>query len=158
MPTTRNSVLAALQADPVIGSRAEGLTASATALFANSTYTMLGTEAAGDFVRICKLPPRAQVDPTLSSVTSEGVATTLTIDVGDDDDTGVGAVADADRYADGLDAAAAGVDLFSANACAARLTPYVTSKECWLIAELKTLATPVAGKKLVFRVCYKVVA
>jgi hypothetical protein len=158
MPTTRNSALAALQYDPVIGSRAEGLAASAFPAKVVTTYTMLGTEAAGDFVRICKLPPRARVDPTLSSITSEGVATTLTIDVGDDDDEGVGAQADADRYADGLDCAAAGVDLFSAIAASARLTPYVTSKECWLIAELKTLATPVAGKKLTFRVVYDVVA
>jgi hypothetical protein len=158
MPTTRNSVLAALQADPVIGSRAEGLNASAETLFVTTTYTMLGTEAAGDFVRICKLPPRVMVDPTLSTITSEGVATTLTVDVGDDDDTGVGTAADADRYADGLDCAAAGIDLFSANACAARLTPYVTSKECWLIAELKTLVTPVADKKLTFRVAVHAVA
>lgn len=158
MPTTTKTDLGTLQDSPNIGARAQGLKASGIILIATSTYTMLGTEAANDLVYICRLPPRAMVDPTLSSVVSEGIATTATLDIGDDDDEGVGAVADPDRYADGLDIAAAGVDLFSAIAAAARLTPYVTSKACWLQAKFATLVTPVADKKLVFRVAYVVVA
>jgi hypothetical protein len=155
---TEYTELGALQNNPEIGNRAQGLKASGIILFATALYTMLGTEAAADKIRICKLPPRAQVDPTLSSVVSDGIATTATLDVGDTDDEGVGAVADVDRYADGLDVAAAGVDLFSAIAAAARLTPYVTSKECWLEGTFATLVTPVAGKKLQFRIAYVVVA
>jgi hypothetical protein len=154
---TKNTDLGALQYTPNIGTRAEGLNASASLRFITATYTMLGTEAANDLVRIGKLPPNARVDPSHSTVVSDAVATTCTIDVGDDDDTGVGAAAVADRYADGLDVAAAGVDRFDSIACAARLTPYTTSKECWLLAKFATLATPVAGKKLVFRVGYQVV-
>lgn len=155
---TRNSDLAAKEADPKLGNRAQGLNKSAVVLFADALYTMLGTEAAADKIRICKLPPRAKVDPTLSTVVGDGIATTATLDVGDDDDTGVGATADPDRYADGLDVAAAGIDKFDSIAAAARLTPYVTSKECWLEATFATLVTPVAGKKLRFRIAYAVVA
>ena len=155
---TKNSDLAALQETPNIGSRAQGLKASGIILIATATYTMLGTEAQNDLINICRLPPRAMVDPTLSSVVSNGIATTATLDVGDDDDEGVGAAADPDRYADGLDVAAAGVDQFDAIAAAARLTPYVTSKACWLQGKFATLVTPVADKLLVFRIAYIVVA
>jgi hypothetical protein len=155
---TRNSDQAALQADPTLGNRAQGLKISGLLLIATSTYTMLGTEAAGDKINIVRLPMRAMVDPTYSTVVGDGIATTATLDVGDDDVLGVGAAADVDRYADGLDVAAAGIDKFDANACAARLTPYVLGSESWIIGTLVTLVTPVAGKKLVFRVGYIVVS
>lgn len=155
---TENTDQAALQENPEIGSRAQGLKISGLLLIATSTYTMLGTEAAGDKINIVRLPMRAMVDPTHSTVVSDGIATTATLDVGDDDVLGVGAAADVDRYADGLDVAAAGIDKFDANACAARLTPYVLGSEAWLIGTLVTLVTPVAGKKLVFRVGYVVVS
>ena len=155
---TENTDQAALQENPEIGSRAQGLKISGLLLIATSTYTMLGTEAAGDKINIVRLPMRAMVDPTHSTVVSDGIATTATLDVGDDDVLGVGAAADVDRYADGLDVAAAGIDKFDANACAARLTPYVLGSEAWIIGTLVTLVTPVAGKKLVFRVGYVVVS
>jgi hypothetical protein len=150
---------AALQNDPQIGNRAQGLKITGIVLFATTIYTMLGTEAAAEKVRLFKLPPRAMVDPTLSSVVSNGVAgVACTVDIGDDDDEGVGAAADPDRYADGLDVAAAGIDQFSSIAAAARLTPYVTSKECWCELTFATLNTPTAGGKLVVRTGYIVVA
>lgn len=147
-----------LQADPVIGSRAQGLKISGLLLIATSTYTMLGTEAAEDKVRIVKLSERSMVDPTFCTVVSDGIATTATLDVGDDDVLGVGAAADVDRYADGLDVAAAGIDKFDSIAAAARLTPYVLGSEAWIEATFATLVTPVAGKKLVFRIGYIVVS
>jgi hypothetical protein len=155
---TNNSDLGAIQYAPTLRNRAQGLAASGIVLFADAKYTMLGTEAAADKIRICKLPPRAKVDPTLSTVVGDGIATTATLDVGDDDDAGVGAAADVDRYADGLDVAAAGIDKFDSIAAAARLTPYVTSKECWLLGTFATLTTPVAGTILRFRIAYTVVA
>lgn len=158
MPTTTKTDQATLQADPVIGSRAQGLKISGLLLIATSTYTMLGTEAANDLVNVVKLPMRAMVDPSLSSVVSDGIATTATLDIGDDDVLGVGAAADPDRYADGLDVAAAGIDVFSSIAAAARLTPYVLGSEAWIVCKFATLVTPVAGKKLTFRVAYVVVS
>lgn len=148
----------ALVNNPVIGNRAQGLKLTGIVLFATTIYTALGTEAAGEKVRLFKLPPRAMVDPTISSIVNDGFATTATVDIGDDDDEGVGAAADVDRYADGLDIAAAGIDRYSDIAAAARLTPYVTSKECWCEMTFATLNTPVAGKKIVNRTAYIVVA
>ena len=133
-------------------------TMSFMAIIATITVTMAGTEAANDTVRLIKLPKRAMVDPTHSSVVSEGVATTATIDIGDDDTAGVGAAADADRYADGLDVAAAGVDSFDSIAAAARLTPYVLGAESWIILTWATMNTPVAAKKLTVRLGYIVVS
>src|SRR5512136_365246 len=135
-----------------IGDRNNGLLKSSVPLFITAIYTMVGTEAATEYIELAKLQQGVRIDPTLSSITSEGVATTLTIDIGDDDVLGVGTTADADRYADGLDCAAAGIDLFSANACAARLTPYTLGSESIIKATFATLATPVAGKKLTFRI------
>lgn len=117
-------------------------------------YVMDGTEAANDIVNLGVLPKGAIIDPTLSSVVTDGIAATATIDIGDTDDAGVGAVADVDRYADGLDVAAAGIDLFSANACAARLTPYALGEEAIIQAKFITLVTPVAAKILEFRIGY----
>lgn len=155
---TKNSDQAAKQADPTLRNRAEGLKISGLLLIATATYTVLGTEAAGDKINIVRLPMRAMVDPTYCTVVSDGIATTATLDVGDDDVLGVGAAADVDRYADGLDVAAAGIDKFDSIACAARLTPYVLGSEAWIIGTLVTLVTPVAGKKLVFRIGYIVVS
>lgn len=155
MPTTRNSTTYAKQIDPTLGNRIAPRLLNSKTFFADLLYTMLGTEAQGDFINLLKLPEGAVIDPTLSSVVSDGIATTATLDIGDDDVLGVGTTADADRYADGLDVAAAGIDLFSANACAARLTPYALGADSLIICEFKTLVTPVAGKKLLFRIAYR---
>lgn len=154
MPTG-NSAIYAKQLDPTLGNRLVPRELCSKTFFADIAYTMLGTEAQGDFLNLCKLPQGAVIDPTLSSVVGDGVATTCTIDIGDDDVLGVGAAADADRYADGLDVAAAGVDQFDANACAARLVPYALGADSIIVMEWKTLATPVAGKKLLFRIAYR---
>jgi len=148
---TNNSTLYAKQISPTMGNRVPVTELQAKPKFLTVSYTMLGTEAAADVINLGILPEGAVIDPTLSSITGDGVATTCTIDVGDDDDT---TAADADRYADGLDCAAAGIDLFSANASAARLTPYALQKDSVIKATFATLVTPVAGKKLLFRIGY----
>lgn len=160
MPTTLNSTVYAVQIAPTLRSRLTPLQLCAGILIANVRYTMLGTEAQGDFVNLLRLPKGAQIVPSLSSVVTDGIATTATIDVGDDDALGTGLAADADRYADGLDVAAAGIDMFSANACAARLTPYSlgTDPDNAIIMEFKTLVTPVAGKILDFLIAYRLPA
>jgi hypothetical protein len=150
-----NSTVYATQIAPNIGDRLAVRSVNAKTFFADIAYTMLGTEAQGDTLNLVKLPQGAVIDPTLSSVVGDGIATTATLDIGDNDTLGVGAAADADRYADGLDVAAAGIDLFSANACAARLVPYALGDDAIIICEFKTLVTPVAAKKLLFRIAYR---
>lgn len=115
-------------------------------------YTMLGTEVAGDVIRFGPLHQGDRVLPHLSIVTSDGIAATATVDIGDTGTTSAWAVlqaADVDRYADGLDVAAAGADLFTAGTAPAALVPqFDLLGDTWLTATLVTLATPVAGKKL----------
>lgn len=112
------------------------------------TYVMDGTEAAADIVRIYKLPPGCIVIPQTSAVTGDGIATTATITVGDYSLTGT--ALDADRYSTALDVAAAGADTFTGGVAAA--TPYATTDESWLTFTFATMGTPVAGKKLDFRI------
>lgn len=152
------SDIGAIQLDPVIGTRADAIKVTGLLLIATITVTMVGDEAANDTVKLIKLPKRAMVDPTHSTVVSNGVATTATIDIGDDDVLGVGAAADPDRYADGLDVAAAGIDRFDSIAAAARLTPYILGSESWIILTWATMNTPVAATKLVIRLGYIVVS
>jgi hypothetical protein len=151
---TKNSDVYAKQADPKLGNRNSGIRENGGLRFLTATYTMLGTEVAGDKINIGKLPQGCIIDPSHSTVVGDAIATTATLDVGDDDTAGVGAVADVDRYADGLDVAAAGVDRFDSIAAAARLTPYALGADAIIIGTLVTLDTPVAGKKLVFRIGY----
>lgn len=160
MPTTRNSTVYAVQIAPTLRSRLVPLQLCAGILIANVRYTMLGTEAQGDFVNLLRLPMGAQIVPALSQVTTDGIATTATIDVGDDDVLGVGTAADSDRYADGLNVASAAHATFSYIACAARLTPYSlgTDPDNAIVMEFKTLVTPVLGKVLDFLIAYRLPA
>lgn len=151
---TNNSDLYAIQIAPTLRTRNDPQRETSPLRFIEALYTMLGTEAANDLINIAVGKPGMVIDPSHSTVVSDGVATTATLDVGDTDALGVGLAADADRYADGLDVAAAGVDRFDSIACAARLTPYKINSECIIQAKFATLATPVAGKKLRFRIGY----
>jgi len=117
-------------------------------------YTMAGTEAANDLVNLIELEAGSQVISHLSRVYSDAIAATATIDIGDLDAEGVGAAADPDRWADGLDVAGAGWDLFSANSSAGQITPYNLGSRAWLQCKFATLVTPVAAKNLVFWIAY----
>jgi len=157
MPTF-NSTIYAKQILPTLANRMQSPTFTLNVRTVEVVYTMLATEVAGDVINIVKLPQGAIIDPTLSSIVTDGIAGTATIDIGDDDTAGVGAAADVDRYADGLDVAAAGVDLFTANSAAARLTPYALGADSIIRATLVTLVTPVVGRKLTFRIAYRIEA
>jgi hypothetical protein len=151
---TKNSDLYAVQIAPTLRSRNNPVRENASLRFIEALYTMLGTEAQNDLINIAVGLQGMVIDPSHSTVVSEGIATTATLDVGDTDLLGVGTAVDIDRYADGLDIAAAGVDRFDANACAARLTPYTLGSDCIIQGKFITLVTPVAGKKLRFRIGY----
>jgi hypothetical protein len=55
-------------------------------------YQMYGNEAANDIINIYMAQPGTIIDPTYSSVSGAGVATTATLNIGDDDVTGYGLV------------------------------------------------------------------
>lgn len=105
-------------------------------------YAQAGTEAAGDIVRLYKLPPGCIVIPQVSAVTSSGVsATTATITVGDYALDGT--VLDADRYSTALDVQVAGADTFTGGAAAA--IPFTTTVESWLTFTYATLTGTVTA-------------
>lgn len=144
------------KADKVTGSidlakRVDGPKFTPRVSIVRSTYTMLGTEVAGEKVELCRLNQGACVMSHLSELTSDGIATTCTLDVGDDDPT-----ADQDRYCAAANIAANNARvLFSATGNpVAAVAPYVVAQDCWLIATFLTLTVPVAGKKLRVLTCY----
>lgn len=138
------------KADKVTGSidlakRVDGPKVTPRLTIIRSTYTMLGTEVAGEKVYLGRLNQGACVMCHLSEVTSDGISTTCTLDIGDDDPT-----ADQDRYCAAADVAANNSrKLFSATGNpVAAVAPYTVINDCWLIATFLTLTVPVAGKKL----------
>jgi hypothetical protein len=115
------------------------------------TYTMLGTEAAAEIIKLMRGFQGMVILPLQSYITSDGVATTCTIDVGDTDPT-----ADPDRYCAGANVAAANTrPLFSATGNpVAVIVPYTLGADAWIQATFASLGTPVAGKKLRFVIAY----
>lgn len=120
-------------------------------------WTTDGTQSAvadgTNTIYLVKLPEGARVDPTRCSVSGDGTmsATTATLDVGDSDDL--------DRYADGLDVQAAGLDLFTATGTPAALnTPYaMATSDRWVIATIATLTgAKTNGTTYTFRIGYTV--
>lgn len=119
--------------------------------FALLTYTLDGTEAAADTINLLFGMQGMTIIPEHSFITSDGAATTLTVDVGDLDPT-----AAPQRYCAGANVAAANARvLFSATGNpAAAVAPYTLLANAWIQATLATVGTPVAGKKLRFGVAY----
>lgn len=119
-------------------------------------YTFTGTEAQGDKIRLFELPAGAVVLPTPSEVQvivdSGGV---LTLDIGDEDTLAPTPLvdSDADRYADGINAASVGRVAF-ANGVAA-LALYTLQEQCWITCTFATLTTPLDGGILDFIVWYR---
>jgi len=148
-----SSDIAALQADPTAKNLADPIKVYGGMAYCEATVTLESGVAAADTVLLVKVPANFRLLDHLSTVASEGIVTSgvATIDIGDDDDS---TAADTDRYADGLDVAAAGVDLFNANSAAQRLTPYTIRQTSWIKLTFATLTTPVVGKKLVVKMVF----
>ncbi len=157
MATILYSDFAAVQLAPTPTTMLDTIQATPTFRILQPKYTFVGTEAATNIIRVCKLPAGTIVIPYLSNVVSDGVATTATITVGDyafsSKDT---VVADADRYSTSLDVAAAGADAFTGGVAAT--VPYELPAERWLTATIASMDTPVAGKILQFNLALNVVS
>ena len=137
-------------------------------------YQMYGNEAASDIINVYLAQPGSMVVPT-GTISGSGIATTATINIGDDDTTGVGVVSNLNnptqastRYAANINVATGQTNPISFAGGAALTDPYVigaTATEqgplgtgtgtgvagSWVQAQFVTLGTPVAGKVLVFR-------
>lgn len=134
-------------------------------------YTMTGSEAAGDKINVYLAQPGSMIDPAYSSVSTNGVASTATLNIGDDDTTGTYLItgtsgASATRYASGLDVHASVTSPIGFASGASLNNPYQIGAlaiepqgssagtgiaGAWVYATFATLVTPVAGQVLVFR-------
>lgn len=138
-------------------------------------YQMYGNEVANDIVNLYMIQPGEMVSAADGSVSGSGIATTATVQIGDDDTTGYGLVsnplatgaalgADPARYANNLNVAtgqtnpirfAGGSSLVDPYQIGA--TPVETSPAggqvagAWVQLKFLTLATVVPGKVLVVR-------
>lgn len=140
--------------------------------FSEYVYHFTGSEAADDVIYLglgssnAKYPKGTAVIPQLSYAFVEtDCAVTLTLDVGDLDTAAASAAytngdayavahvaSDADRYCDGIDAGAVGIDAF-ANGVAAAI-PHELQEDCLLTCTLKTVSTPSATGVLRLRIAY----
>jgi len=132
-----------------LGDRTPGAEITNRTSYLIATYTMDGTEVADDVIRLGKLRAGDLVIGGSILISNDAVATTATLDIGDTEGTD-----DVDRYVDGADVAAAGLDLGSASPGAGTLLPAALGTDEWITATFATLATPVAGKKLQILVPY----
>lgn len=120
-----------------------------------ATYTMTGAELAGDTIFVCRLGMGAVVDPVRSSVAGNGIGTTASIQLGDNDTNGGLGAASPTRYST---AVAVNADMSATSAVSfvggsSLITPYQTGDEgCFVTALFTILTVPVAAKVLVFRI------
>lgn len=143
------------QIAPVVGSLLDYNKAGGKLRVFTVAYALLGTEAATDTLQICRLPKGFTLNASLSTITLADPGTTLTLDIGDSDTSGVGAAADPDRYADGLVLSAGGtVGLASALATfgVAATVPYKTGSECDLVVTIDSANTLTAAAKVIFQI------
>lgn len=142
-----NSVQYAKEADPYFGNRnprAEGII---QVTMVPITWEIPAGAAAADTVNLVSLHPGQYIVPSLCWVECENPGTTLTLDIGDTDDT---TAADPDRYVDGLNVSAGGGFAWTAADGVHTLTPYVIQKECVLQATLATAASLTTGQDFTF--------
>lgn len=122
----------------------------ARVLYAYPVYTLAGTEAANDVIKLFDLPAGAEIVPELSSVTcSADPGTTLTLNVGD--------AADTDRYAAGIVLSAGGQVAFTNTAIPAAVgTKYLPTAETEISAIVASANTLTAAVKLCFAIAYRI--
>ena len=134
-----------------LANRLESKDVEFTVKYKKASYTSIATQAANDTINLAIIPAGCIVLPSLSFIRRNGAAVSagaLTIDVGD--------ASDADRYSDGLDAAAAGVSLFTAPAVPdGAINPYTLTADTVIVAKIATIGTAAAGIAIEFLIAYQ---
>ena len=137
-----------------------------------AVYQMYGNEVANDVINLYLAEPGTMITPA-GTVSGSGIATTATLNIGDDDTTGTGIVSGlnqnaATRYASGINVATGQTNPIAFAGGGSLADPYVIGSTAleqgtlgsgtgsgvggaWVQAVFATLNTPVAGKVLVFR-------
>lgn len=128
-------------------------TASGDIEVAQFSYTLAGTEAANDVIILGILPVGAIVVPALCSVYSADPGTTLTLDVGYENNT--------DAFADGIVLSAGGEIKFNSGTAPSALTPEpitdtgTTYPDGTVLATVASANTLTASVVLYFTIAYK---
>lgn len=131
-------------------------------------YQMYGNEAANDLINVYLAQPGTMVSP-IGTVSQRSPATTMTLNIGDDDTTGNGIVSGLNqnagtRYASGINAATGQTNPVLFAGGDALTDPYIigatatetgpnggTIAGAWVQAKFATLGSPTAGGCLIFR-------
>lgn len=145
------------ESNPELGNRiVRGLHTLGDIAYIERKYTLLGTEAATEKIRICRNYPELNLLPDLSSVFAQNPGTALILDIGDD--------ADPDKYADGLDISAGGFFNFTDSGTdpVQLLTPVITSDDAddgqgdWIYATVDTATSLTADQEIRIRLYFAV--
>ena len=117
--------------------------------YKKARYTSIATQAANDTINLAIIPAGCVVLPLQSFIIRNGAAAAaLTIDVGD--------AADADRYSDGFNAAAAGSQAFTTPAVPdGAINPYTLTADTVIVAKIATITTPAADVEIEFLIAYE---
>ena len=137
----------------------DGSKVGGNVLKATVQYTLLGTEATTETIKLVQLPAGARVSVRGSSVHAENPGTALTMDIGDDDlDGPAGADAtDVDRYADLIVLCSGGLVQFSSVGTPdAIINPRRLNAQSWIYATIVTATSLTAGQVLTFEIEYTV--
>lgn len=152
---TGDSVTTPPDVNPTLENRVvQGLQTLGGLAMIERVYTLLGTEAGTEIIRICRNPVRAKLVPHLSAVCCDDPGTTLTLDIGDAENP--------DRYADAIVLSAGGTVLLSSVSCLQTVDPIVTSDDAdddqgaWIYATVNSAASLTAGADLRFKLVFQV--
>ena len=132
-----------------LASRLESKNVEFKVKYKKASYTSIATQAANDTINLAIIPAGCRVIPELSFIRRDGAAAAaLTIDVGD--------AGDADRYADGFNAAAAGSQAFTTPAVPdGAINPYTLTADTVMVAKIATITTPGADVEIEFLIAYE---
>lgn len=131
--------------DPDTRNALNPLASRARTVMSDVLVTLASDAAASDVVNLVKVPAGMRLLPEKIKIYAEDPGTTLTVDIGDDDDTDA---ADADRYVDGLDISAGGAFVGSASPGVGLLARYTLQKQCWITMTYATADTLTTGAKI----------
>lgn len=144
---TVNSTEYAKDADPYFGNRNIPQNGPIGVQFFLRRFAILSGTAANDLINLIDLHPGQMLLPQLCWIECDNPGTTLTLDIGDTDDT---VAADPDRYVDGVVVSAGGGFAWTGADGVHTMTPYVIQKKCVLQAKVATASSLTTGADILF--------